>query len=443
MGRGVAPASSRRWLGTVPEVHTPTSHRSLKPRADALQGLDLPRPGHECDNGGATQLYRYVTENHQRLSLYALCGHVERLHQANLVDTQVSNLLRIKLVDNLDNVTSPVVMGRVLYLLHKCPSMDHDFFVMIANRIYRNRLYPSGDHPRLWCRYFKFIGDNRLYHKALLEVLCKGFTSYIGSYLEPPRATYTRRMQESVAIASWALAITAADVELGDLFACMLRFATIPGIDRSVTIRIYWSAAVRREGLHLLDLALVERLLEETLSDPSVGLRRKSHLHQIYTILRCLELADIDVRGLNARCLDALNELRYGHNDSKISTSQRYVSDVLVRLGVPHKVELLTPELLSIDIAIEGDGERIALEVDGPLHFTRVCDGSEASVPMRTGPTQAKQAFLKSQGWLVLSVPPVKLDDSVDLTTAIASIDAYYKRLLVGSGSPYLNRLLN
>ncbi|CDR97115.1 hypothetical protein, conserved [Babesia bigemina] len=381
-------------------------------------------------------------ENHSRLSLYAMCGLVERLSQATLDDSSVTNLLRLKLLENLGEVTSPVVMGRVLYLLKNCSSMDRDFFVMITNHIYRNKLYPTGDVPRLWCRYFKFIGDNRLYHKALLDVLCSEFSEYVLRYLNHEPPSYPRRMQESVAIASWALAITAPDMPLEDLFERMLRFCSLPGIDRSVAIRVFWGASVRNTCLDRIDVAIIERLWEETLSEPSAGLRRKSHLHQIYTILRCLKLGGIEENGLTDRCLATLHELRYGHKDSKISTSQRYVSDVLVRLGVPHKVELLTPDLLSIDIAIEGDGERIALEVDGPLHFTCVCDAAEASSPMRTGPTQMKQSFLKHNGWSVLSVPPVKLDDSVDLSAAIASVDAYYKRLLLNSGSPYLRRIL-
>ncbi|KAK1933239.1 hypothetical protein X943_002831 [Babesia divergens] len=389
------------------------------------------------------QLYRYLTENHQKLSLYELCGHVEKLHLAKLTDVIIGSILKAKLISSLHDIDSPMVMGRVLYLLNKCPSMDDEFFVMITNHIYNKGIYPSGDVPRLWCRYFKFIGDSRLYHRGLLEVLCGGFSEYLQAYLDRPAGLHPRRMQESVAIAAWALAISAPNVACDSVFERMLALTCMSGIERSVLIRIYWSMAIRKWRMDKLDLCLLDRLFNDTMCDSSVGLRRKSHIHQIYTVLRCLKLCGIDDLKLLDRCLEALHALKYGQNDSKISTSQRYVSDVLVRLGIPHKLELLTPDLLSIDIAIEGQGERIALEVDGPLHFTRICDGSATSTPMKTGPTQIKQDFLKSSGWSFLSVPPVKLDDSVDLSAAIGSIDAYYKRLLLESGSPYLRRLLD
>ncbi|GFE53090.1 RAP domain-containing protein, putative [Babesia ovis] len=371
-----------------------------------------------------------------------MCNHVERLYEANMADVEVTNLLRLKLVDSLSEINTAIVMGRVLYLLGKSPSMDDNFFVMITNHIHRNQLYPAGDSPRLWCRYFKFIGDNRIYHRPLLEVLAAGFYDYLADRVESATGPCSRRMQEAVALASWALAISAPDLALDHLFGLMLRFVAQPGVDRSVVIRVYWSSAISNRLLENLDIKDIGRMLDETLAGSNVGPRHKSHLHQIYTTLRCLNMAGIEDKGLTKRCLESLHALRYGYNDSKISTSQRYVSDVLVRLGVPHRVEVLTPDLLSIDIAIEGDGEQIALEVDGPLHFIRVCDGNEDSTPMHTGPTRAKQTFLRSSGWLVVSAPPVKLDDGDDLASSIASVDMYYKKILMNSGSKYLNRLL-
>ncbi|KAK1444756.1 hypothetical protein BgAZ_106620 [Babesia gibsoni] len=388
------------------------------------------------------QLYRYVLDNHKRLSLYELCSYVENLHLSKLADGNIGSLLMSKLIDSLEEVLSPAVMGRVLYLINKCPSMDDECFVMITNHIYRNRLYPSGDVPRVWGRYFKFIGDNRIYHRELLEVLSNGFAEYLGNSLEHSQEVFTRRVQEAVAITAWALAICAPNMPFHSLFDVLHKLSSRENMERSVLIRVFWSMAVRNRDLHKLDPAVLERLLNETLADPSVGLRKKSHIHQIYTVLRCMKLGGIDVSALMTRCLEVLGELQYGQNDSKISTSQRYVSDVLVRLGVPHKLELVTPDLLSIDIAIEGGGEKIALEVDGPLHFTRICDSSDNSVPMKTGPTQIKQAFLRSNGWSVLSVPPLKLDETIDLSAAIASIDAYYRRILLESGSTYLRTIL-
>eukprot|EP00371_Babesia_bovis_P002952 XP_001611599.1 hypothetical protein [Babesia bovis T2Bo] len=370
-----------------------------------------------------------------------MCGYMERLHSANLADIELRDLLRKKLLDSLGDINSAMILGRVLYLLSKFDNVDDDFFVKITDHIYRNQLYTIGESPRLWCRYFKFIGDNRIYHGPLLEVLAKRYHEYLCRHMADGSDGYPRRLQESAAIAAWALAITASDLSLDDLFRSMLTFVLQPGVERHVLIRVYWSAAVSGRLLNGLDLTSISAAIDETLSNPDVGVRHKSHLHQLYTILRCLNASGITDDVLLNRCLASLHSMRYGYNDSKMSTSQRYVSDVLVRLGIPHKVELLTPDLLSIDIAIEGGGERIALEVDGPLHFTRVCHGTHLGQPMLTGPTRMKHNFLRSSGWHVISAPPVKLDD-VDMMSSVSCVDSFYKRLLLNSGSRYLTKLL-
>ena len=44
---------------------------------------------------------------------------------------------------------------------------------------------------------------------------------------------------------------------------------------------------------------------------------------------------------------------------------------LLWTLGVPHQVEYATPDgYFSVDLAFKSSGQLIALEVDGPFHFT-------------------------------------------------------------------------
>jgi hypothetical protein len=76
------------------------------------------------------------------------------------------------------------------------------------------------------------------------------------------------------------------------------------------------------------------------------------------------------------------------------------VCSVLTSMGVIHHVEQLTEDgLFSIDVAIFGaNGVKIALEVDGPFHF---------SVNARSllGRTVARNRLLRARGWHVAAVP--------------------------------------
>jgi hypothetical protein len=86
------------------------------------------------------------------------------------------------------------------------------------------------------------------------------------------------------------------------------------------------------------------------------------------------------------------------------------VCAALRAMSIPHSVERLTDDaLFSVDVAIEAQPQhspraalssrrRIALEVDGPYHFT---SNSRA----RTGPTRCRDTLLRARGWEVLPVP--------------------------------------
>ena len=79
-----------------------------------------------------------------------------------------------------------------------------------------------------------------------------------------------------------------------------------------------------------------------------------------------------------------------------ISDFHKSVSSVLQSLGQDHEIEHLTSDAcFSIDIAIPS--EHIALEVDGPQHFTR------SKEPL--GDTLARNDLLKARGWKVITIP--------------------------------------
>jgi hypothetical protein len=80
-----------------------------------------------------------------------------------------------------------------------------------------------------------------------------------------------------------------------------------------------------------------------------------------------------------------------------VSKGQREVGESLRRLGIPHELEHITPDgLFSIDLAIVD--RRIALEFDGPSHFTR-----NTLEPL--GHTRLRDRLLSAMGWHVVSIP--------------------------------------
>jgi RAP domain len=85
------------------------------------------------------------------------------------------------------------------------------------------------------------------------------------------------------------------------------------------------------------------------------------------------------------------------------------VISILEDLKVPHMVEGATPDgLLSIDVIIPRPGRTpVAVEVDGPLHFT-------ALPPFRSlGHTALRDRFLRQRGFVFLGLPFYEWDGLV------------------------------
>ena len=80
-----------------------------------------------------------------------------------------------------------------------------------------------------------------------------------------------------------------------------------------------------------------------------------------------------------------------------VSKSQREVGESLRRLGISHELEYTTADgLFSIDLAVVD--RRIAIEYDGPSHFTM-----NTLEPL--GHTRLRDRLLSAMGWQVVSVP--------------------------------------
>jgi hypothetical protein len=80
-----------------------------------------------------------------------------------------------------------------------------------------------------------------------------------------------------------------------------------------------------------------------------------------------------------------------------VSNGQREVGESLRRLGISHNLEYITADgLFGIDLAIVD--RRIALEFDGPSHFT-----TNTLEPL--GHTRLRDRLLSAMGWRVVSIP--------------------------------------
>jgi hypothetical protein len=93
----------------------------------------------------------------------------------------------------------------------------------------------------------------------------------------------------------------------------------------------------------------------------------------------------------------ALKAYREEARKVRVSHGQREVGESLHRLGISHVLEYITADgLFSIDLAIVD--RRIALEFDGPSHFT-----TNTLEPL--GHTRLRDRLLCAMGWHVVSIP--------------------------------------
>jgi very-short-patch-repair endonuclease len=101
-----------------------------------------------------------------------------------------------------------------------------------------------------------------------------------------------------------------------------------------------------------------------------------------------------------------------------VSSGQQEVGECLRRLGVSHELECITADgLFSIDLAVVD--RRIAIEFDGPSHFTR-----NTLEPL--GHTRLRDRLLLAMGWKVVSIPFFDWDR----LQQPAKMDAYVKQRL-------------
>jgi hypothetical protein len=125
------------------------------------------------------------------------------------------------------------------------------------------------------------------------------------------------------------------------------------------------------------------------------------HAQQLY---QAYQAAAVERPGLlptpDAEVLAATRQSLIDGLATDVNKSSRLHADVsacLMRMGVAHANERWCERAeRSVDIAIEGAGMRVALEVDGPTHFLQ--DGRQ------DGPTRLRNRMLAAHGWRVAVV---------------------------------------
>ena len=144
--------------------------------------------------------------------------------------------------------------------------------------------------------------------------------------------------------------------------------------------------------------AVCQQLIEGLVQDCGRSQLSTMHLSQLLQAHLASQFLGLGLVTLPPAMLEvAVKAHREEARKVTLSNSQREVGESLRRLGIPHELEYITADgLFSIDLAIVD--RRIALEFDGPSHFTR-------NTLESLGHTRLRDRLLSAMGGHVVSIP--------------------------------------
>ena len=144
--------------------------------------------------------------------------------------------------------------------------------------------------------------------------------------------------------------------------------------------------------------AVFQRLVDALAHERGLVQLSAAHLSQLLQAHLASQFLGLGLITLPPSMLEvAVKTYREKARKVTVSNSQQEVGESLRRLGIPHELECITADgLFSIDLAIMD--RRIALEFDGPSHFTR-----NTLEPL--GHTRLRDRLLSAMGWHVMSIP--------------------------------------
>jgi hypothetical protein len=144
--------------------------------------------------------------------------------------------------------------------------------------------------------------------------------------------------------------------------------------------------------------AVFQQLVDALHHERGHGRLGTVHLSQLLQAHLASQFLGLGLITLAASMLEvAVQAYRQVARTVTVSNGQREVGESLRRLGISHELEYITADgLFSIDLAILD--RRIALEFDGPSHFT-----TNTLEPL--GHTRLRSRLLSAMGWRVVSIP--------------------------------------
>ncbi|KAL0053862.1 hypothetical protein WJX82_000155 [Trebouxia sp. C0006] len=96
---------------------------------------------------------------------------------------------------------------------------------------------------------------------------------------------------------------------------------------------------------------------------------------------------------------EAVRHWKIMMRSSRVSMFHQDVSDVIAAMQIEHQMEYLAEDgIFSVDVAVIRDDQKVAVEVDGPYHYT-------LNTHQPLGHTLLRRRLLTALGWTVVSVP--------------------------------------
>ena len=182
---------------------------------------------------------------------------------------------------------------------------------------------------------------------------------------------------------------------------CALEGAAVrvaPSMNAQEVANTVWALATLGWQADFEMAAIFQDLVEALVCDSGLLELASSHLSQLLQAHLASQFLGLGLITLPSSMLQvAVQAYRDKAQKVTVSKSQRQVGESLRRLGISHELEYTTADgLFSIDLAIVD--RRIAIEVDGPSHFT-------VNTLEPLGHTRLRDRLLSAMGWQVVSVP--------------------------------------
>ena len=182
---------------------------------------------------------------------------------------------------------------------------------------------------------------------------------------------------------------------------CALEGAAVrvaPSMNAQDVANALWALATLGWQATTIMAAVYQQVAEAMFHDTPLSQVSTMHLSQLLQAHLASQFLGLGLITLPPSMLQvAVRAYREGARNVTVSKGQREVEGSLHRLGIPHELEHITADgLYSIDLAIVD--RRIAIEFDGPSHFTR-----NTLEPL--GRTRLRDRLLSAMGWHVVSIP--------------------------------------